>query len=127
MSPEARDGGYSQPYMTEDLTFSSWLKQRRKALDMTQGELARLSGCSVETLRKIEAGALRPSRQLAALLAEHMEIPDAERETFVQLARTVSRPVAPLPEPASVANGLPAQPPTNLHGQPTPFIGRGKE
>ena len=36
------------------IIFSEWLKGRRKALDMTQDELAKRAGCSVFALRKIE-------------------------------------------------------------------------
>ena len=33
-------------------SFGAWLQQRRKALDMTQADLARRVGCSVELIRK---------------------------------------------------------------------------
>ena len=46
-------------------SFGHWLQRRRKALDLTQEELARRVGCAAETLRKIEADARRPSRQIA--------------------------------------------------------------
>jgi predicted ATPase/transcriptional regulator with XRE-family HTH domain len=69
------------------LVFSDWLKLRRKALDLTQDELAGRAGCSVGALRKIESGARRPSKQLAALLAKALEIPQEEVSTFVRVAR----------------------------------------
>jgi transcriptional regulator with XRE-family HTH domain len=56
------------------LVFCEWLKRRRKALDLTQVELAERAGCSVGTLRKIESGDRRPSKQLAGLLAKSLEI-----------------------------------------------------
>ena len=67
--------------------FGEWLKQRRKALDLTQEELAERAGCSVFALRKIESGERRPSKQLAALLAAALEISETEQPTFIRVAR----------------------------------------
>jgi len=67
--------------------FGDWLKQRRKALDLTQSELAQQADCSVFALRKIEAGERRPSKQLALLLARSLKIPTEEYETFIRVAR----------------------------------------
>jgi DNA-binding XRE family transcriptional regulator len=67
------------------------MKQRRKALDLTQDDLARRVACAAETIRKIEAGRLRPSRQIAELLADHLAIPAEERDTFITLARSTPR------------------------------------
>ncbi|HEY5730276.1 MAG TPA: tetratricopeptide repeat protein [Anaerolineales bacterium] len=67
--------------------FGEWLKQRRKALDLTQEELAERAGCSVFALRKIESGERRPSKQLAGLLAATLEIPEEEHSTFIRVAR----------------------------------------
>jgi transcriptional regulator with XRE-family HTH domain len=72
--------------MREVSSFGAWLKQRRKALDLTQAALARLVGCAVATIRKIEAGEQRPSHQIAELLAQQLQIAPAERATFVQFA-----------------------------------------
>ncbi|MCB0240090.1 MAG: helix-turn-helix transcriptional regulator, partial [Anaerolineae bacterium] len=55
--------------MTNDLAFGNWLKQRRKALRLTQKALALKAGCAEITLRKIEAGDLQPSAPLVASLA----------------------------------------------------------
>lgn len=52
--------------MDEQLAFGQWLKRRRKALDLTQAELARRAGCAAGTIRQLEAGELRPSKQLAS-------------------------------------------------------------
>ena len=41
-------------------SFGRWLRQRRKALDLTQADLADQVGCSVITIQKIEADARRP-------------------------------------------------------------------
>jgi len=58
--------------MSEIISLGLWIKRRRKALDMTQDELARRVGCSLETIRKIEADARRPSREIAARLADKL-------------------------------------------------------
>jgi transcriptional regulator with XRE-family HTH domain len=73
--------------MNTDLSFSRWLRQRRRALDLTQADLAARVGCATDTLRKIESGTLRPSRQIAERLAELLAIPADERATFIRLAR----------------------------------------
>jgi predicted ATPase/transcriptional regulator with XRE-family HTH domain len=69
------------------VVFGEWLKRRRKALDITQDELANRAGCSPGALRKIEAGDRRPSKQLAGLLARALEIPGEELQTFIRVAR----------------------------------------
>jgi predicted ATPase/transcriptional regulator with XRE-family HTH domain len=71
----------------QPVIFYEWLKRRRKALDMTQAELAQRAGCSIFALRKIEAGDRRPSKQLAGLLAKALEIPDEQQQAFVRVAR----------------------------------------
>ena len=66
--------------VTVDHSFGTWIKRRRKALDLTQHELAQRVGCSVSLIFKIESDERRPSRQIAELLATHLEIPDDQRE-----------------------------------------------
>jgi transcriptional regulator with XRE-family HTH domain len=68
-------------------SFGYWLKRRRKALDLTQAALADQVGCALVTIKKIEADERRPSRQIAARLAEALAIPEDEREAFIQTAR----------------------------------------
>src|SRR5262245_40054343 len=68
--------------------FGQWLKQRRKTLDLTQDELARRIGCSTVTIRKFESGQRRPSRQVAKLLAEHLNVRTENHLAFMQFART---------------------------------------
>lgn len=67
--------------------FGEWVKRRRKALDLTQEELAFRSGCSKFALRKIESGERKPSKQLAELLANALEIPAEEKPKFIKVAR----------------------------------------
>jgi class 3 adenylate cyclase/DNA-binding XRE family transcriptional regulator len=98
--------------MHEMPSFGAWLKRRRKALDLTQEALARLAGCAVVSIRKIEADEQRPSRQTAERLAQHLQIAPDEQATFVQFARLGLEEIAPaLPIPASAQ--LPSRPPQN--------------
>jgi predicted ATPase/DNA-binding XRE family transcriptional regulator len=71
--------------------FGRQLKQYRQALDLTQQELGQRVGCSDVTIRKIELGERRPSRQLAELLAQHLQLPAEARAGFVSLARKQAR------------------------------------
>jgi hypothetical protein len=55
-------------HMDPITSFGEWLRRRRKALGLTQAELADQAGCVTGTIRSIEADARRPSRQLAERL-----------------------------------------------------------
>jgi transcriptional regulator with XRE-family HTH domain len=46
-----------------DVPFGLWLKRQRRALDLTQEEIAQRIGCALVTLRKIEmvSGATVPA------------------------------------------------------------------
>src|SRR5579859_919824 len=79
--------------MYAETSFGRWLKAERKARDLTQDGLGQQVGCAGETIRKIEAGAARPSRQVADLLAAYFGVPPADRPAFAQWARTL--PAAP--------------------------------
>jgi transcriptional regulator with XRE-family HTH domain len=70
-----------------DVSFGSWLKQRRSTLELTQDRLAQLINCSTATIRKIESGLRRPSREIAELLAKHLNIAPHEYSAFVGFAR----------------------------------------
>src|SRR5919197_6378386 len=96
--------------MSDNRAFGRWLKQRRKALDWTQDDLARRVGCAVVTIQKIEAGALRPSRQVAERLADQLGIAPDRRAAFVEAARIVSSTTLPdLSRPTT--NGASGSPP----------------
>lgn len=73
--------------MSTELTFSSWLRQRRTRLGVTQDELSDQLGFSPAMLRKIESGERRPSGQIASSLAAYFRIPADEREAFIAFAR----------------------------------------
>jgi len=81
--------------MITDQTFGAWLKQRRRELDLTQEALAEHAGCSPQMIRRVEAGTARPSRQLAELLVISLQVPPAERDEYVQWARTGQRTATP--------------------------------
>lgn len=108
--------------MEQELPFGQWLRQRRKALDMTQEELAEHVGCSLSAIHMIERGQRRPSRQVAELLAQTLRIQETDRAEFLARARGTT------PQDTSEANNSPpASPiyqPTNLPIQLTRLIGR---
>jgi len=107
--------------------FGEWIRQQRESRRLTREELAERIGCSVSALRKFEKGERRPSRQIAGLIANALDIPSAEHATFIKVARgdlNVERlilPSNPVPHP-----NIPL-PKTNLPVLPTPLIGRQSE
>ncbi len=68
-------------------TFGEWLRTRRRALDVTQKQLAYQVECAEITIRKIEANHLRPSKGLARVLLKKLNVPRGEYEPLIQLAR----------------------------------------
>ena len=56
-------------------SFGYWVRRQRKAMDLTQDELAQRVGCAVITLRKIESDERRPSCLMAERLAECLALP----------------------------------------------------
>ncbi|HSH82989.1 MAG TPA: tetratricopeptide repeat protein, partial [Herpetosiphonaceae bacterium] len=75
--------------MDRATSFAQALKQRRKALDLTQQELAHRVGCARVTIQRLEQATLRPSRPIVQRLADILELPADEHERFVRLARTI--------------------------------------
>src|SRR5215467_10758148 len=104
--------------MNANLSFGRWLRQRRKALDLTQPELAEQVACSVTTLQKIEADERRPSKQITERLADVLAISLEERAAFVAFARR-SEAGIPAPLLGRVTASF-----HNLPPQRTPFVGR---
>src|SRR5262245_5388190 len=94
--------------MEMDASFGSWLRRRRRALDLTQDELGDRVGCSPNTIRKIEADERRPSKQLAELLANQLQIPAAERVNFLKAARGEGLVERLAPQVAPASRGLSA-------------------
>ncbi len=116
--------------MEQMVSFGYWLRRRRKALDLTQVELARRVGCALGTIRKLEADERRPSQETAARLAQILEVPSAERAAFLKVARAevapdrlavTSQPLMQLDQP------MPPSRSTNLPIPLTPLIGREQE
>ena len=103
--------------MAETNSFGEWLRHRRREIDLTQAELARQVGCAPITVRKIEAEQMRPSKQLAQLLIEHLGIAADEREDFVRFARggEAAKPITAV------------EPRDNLPHPISSFIGRERE
>ena len=115
---------------SQEISFGLWMRKRRKALDITQHELAQKVGCSDSLIFKIESDERRPSRQVAELLAEHLEIPVEQHDLFLRVARQEKRvdhlePIPPLsePKPAPVSRALQPKLPLAL----TSFVGREHE
>lgn len=77
--------------MQGDPAFGQWVRRLRGVQDLTQEALAERLGCATDTIRKIEGGARRPSRETAARLAEILAVPTAQHEAFLRLARTLAR------------------------------------
>ena len=119
----------------ESLPFGLWLKRRRRALDITQEELAQQIGCALVTLRKIESGERRPSKSILERLFLILSLPPAEQPAFMAYARSVYLDGAPSPH-AAATDTLDRTPwqisertvrADNLPLQLTSFIGRERE
>jgi predicted ATPase/transcriptional regulator with XRE-family HTH domain len=106
------------------------VRRRRKALDLTQDELASRASCAVSMIRKIELDERRPSKQLATLVAAALELPQAEREMFLRAARaelaTDQLKLPPAPDLSSTSPSLrtPHTTRADLPTHPTLLIGR---
>ena len=105
----------------EEISFGEWLRQRRRMLDLTQQALADQAGCARITLRRIEAGALKPSKELAHILLEKLGVPESEYPKWILFARGLSG------FPEKTNNSFTNKPLTNLPAPLTSFIGREKE
>jgi transcriptional regulator with XRE-family HTH domain len=108
--------------MIAEISFGSWLRQRRRMLDLTQQDFANLVGCARSTVRRIEASDLKPSKALALILLEKLGIPESERPEWVHFARGLST----IPQ-RSIQPSFPFQRSTNLPAALTSFIGRENE
>jgi predicted ATPase/DNA-binding XRE family transcriptional regulator len=105
----------------EEISFGEWLRQRRRSLDLTQQALADQVGCARITLRRIESGGRRPSKELALIMLDKLGIPPDEREAWLRFARELSG------FPERLADSFVSKPRTNLPSSLTSFIGREKE
>jgi predicted ATPase/DNA-binding XRE family transcriptional regulator len=99
-------------------SFGAWLKRRRLTLGLTQVALADTAGCSLVTLRKLEADERRPSGQLAERLARNLALPDHQRAAFVACARgLLAGDRLPLPETLDTNTPRLPAPPSALVGR----------
>ncbi len=124
--------------MASTASFGYWVRRQRKALDLTQADLARQVGCAPVTIKKIEQDERRPSRQMAERLADCLTIPPHEREMFIH-SGLGERPVDTLPLPkqpletsetvraASVPAFFEATAPERMGGEWSRFVGREHE
>lgn len=114
--------------MDPEISFGHWLRWRRRMLDLTQDALARRVGCSVVTIRKLEADERRPSVQIAARLADSLEVAAADRLALIAFARAEAPPDGSFaPGAGSIPWRAPQRPPSNLPTSLTPLIGRKPE
>jgi predicted ATPase/transcriptional regulator with XRE-family HTH domain len=107
-------------------SFGQWLRQRRKALGLSQAELALRANCSFETIRKAESGQRRPSEYLAKALAQALKIAPEEVPAFIEFSR---QGLAVTPTITVGTTGILSAPPqhlsrSNLPALLTSFVGR---
>lgn len=105
-------------------SFGDWIRRRRKSLDLTQACLASQVGCALVTIKKIEQGERRPSRQMAERLADCLSIQNSERPAFIQAARSQ---LPPDRLPPTTAEHPSSRTLTRLPQPVTRLIGRRKE
>jgi predicted ATPase/transcriptional regulator with XRE-family HTH domain len=101
-----------------DVSFGRLLRRLRKARDLTQAALAQQAYCAVDTIKKIETGVRRPSRQLAEQFADCLALASDERATFLATARAVTTD-----EPTATSAAAALRHPKLPH-QPMPLVGR---
>jgi transcriptional regulator with XRE-family HTH domain len=108
--------------MADVRAFGAWVRAHRIARDLTQIALAARVGCAVITLRKIEAGDLRPSRQMAGRLAQALAIPADQHSAFLTAARAGDLP----PHDHTGATRETSDTPSNLPSPLATLIGRAR-
>lgn len=101
--------------------FGEWLRQQRRRLDLTQQALADQAGCARISLRRIEKGSLKPSKDLALILLKIIGIPESDRTNWIPFVRGL----ADIPTKQIDFNSTRLQ--TNFPAFLTTFIGREKE
>lgn len=113
--------------MSEPVTFGRWVKRRRKALDLTQEELAARVGYATSTIHKIETDALHPSREMAQRLAVALALSVRDHAAFLRFARATMPVVAPVVAPPGYALPLGAPLLSRPPLPPTPLVDRETE
>lgn len=116
--------GAEERLVADNDSLGYWIRRRRKALDLTQRELAAQIPCSLATIKKIESDARRPSPQMAERLAICLGLPPVQQAAFLAVAQG-KRAVSFLEVSEAPAS---RQPPVDrLPPTATPFIGREAE
>jgi predicted ATPase/DNA-binding XRE family transcriptional regulator len=106
--------------MQDEISFGIWLRKQRRALDLSRQAFADQVGCAEITLRRIEEGTLKPSRELASVLLQKLGIPETERSQWIAFARGLSEfPRSSAPSASKLI--------TNLPVPLTTFIGRERD
>lgn len=115
--------------MDENEPFGRRMRRLRKARELTQEALAQQVFCATDTIKKLEQGLRRPSRQLAAQLADIFGLADDERAAFLAAARAVPQSDRLPPSAADLTDqhALPDTIPATLPLQHTALIGREQE
>jgi predicted ATPase len=104
----------------EEISFGTWLRKQRRTLDLSQKIFASQVGCAEVTLRRIEAGTLKPSKELVSVLLQKLGIPEAEWPQWISFARGLTGfPLSSFPSPK--------KPKSNLPSSLTTFIGREEQ
>jgi predicted ATPase/transcriptional regulator with XRE-family HTH domain len=113
-------------YMEDIHTFGQWVKNQRKALGLTQADLAQRVACSKSMINKIESDLRSPTKPLIKLLALHLKIAPADYARFVHLAQPhLLVESDDLPNKQSTNININSQKTITTHPQPlTPLIGR---
>lgn len=115
--------------MDQEFSFGEWIRRRRNILGLTQEAVAEQVGYSIAMIRKIEDGERRPSLRAAALLAQALEIPEAQQDAFLKVARlerAIDR-LGPVEEEEPFPWQAASQRQTNLPLPATLFVGRETE
>ena len=81
--------------MHDNAEFGRRLRQLRRTRDLTQEALAQAAFCALDTIKKLESGRRRPSRQLAIQLADVLGLDATERVDFLAATRASATPGAP--------------------------------
>ena len=108
--------------MHESISFGTWLRQKRRSLDLTQKALADQVGCAEITVRRMEADEYKPSSELARVLLEKLGIAEPERTQWVRFARGLGE----YPK-HQISSSTSHDHKTNLPIPLTSFIGREKD
>src|SRR5262245_30846235 len=114
----------AEALMHDDGEFGRRLRQLRRARDLTQEALAQAAFCALDTIKKLESGRRRPSRQLAIQLADVLGLDATARAAFLVATRASAASDAP-GDPPLASTTSPTRPvQSNLPAQLTRFIGR---